>query len=278
MTVNPLAPPSNSILLSAFRSHFSLPPEKNRLILLGKIARAFSRMPYENLSKIVKEASLGRTENTRRPPDEVFRDHISLGTGGTCFSLTAALLHLVRSLGFAAEPILADRKYGADTHCALLVWIEGRAHLLDPGYLIVDPLVLPSQQAKEIKTEFNRLRLTPHEQDDRVDLHTLSANGSNYRLTFKTTPADAGEFLRAWDDSFSWDGMRYPVVTCVRDAEQLYLQGNRLQVRDHQKVRRHEIPPDELIAKIATEFGIAPSLVARALAILKQKGEDHGQA
>ena len=43
-----------------------------------------------------------------------------------------------------AEPILADRRYGDDTHSALVVWHEGKPHLLDPGYLIVRPLPLPS--------------------------------------------------------------------------------------------------------------------------------------
>ena len=47
-------------------------------------------------------------------PAEVLADHEQCGAGGTCFSLTAAFLHLVRSLGWKAEPLLADRRYGCD--------------------------------------------------------------------------------------------------------------------------------------------------------------------
>src|SRR5204863_234100 len=66
--------------------------------------------------KIIKDAEAGGVEEARRTPAEVLADHHALGAGGTCFALTATMLHLVRALGFPAEPILADRRYGADTH------------------------------------------------------------------------------------------------------------------------------------------------------------------
>lgn len=270
MQKNPLAPPVDSQVLARFVAHFGLEPGLEPRRALGGLARAFAKLPYENLTKIIKQSDLARPHAARRAPGEVVGDHLALGTGGTCFSLAATFLYLVRSLGFEAEPILADRRYGENTHCALVVWIDERPHLVDPGYLIVDPIPLDTIGPKHVQTAFNQLVLTPHAQGEKIDLHTVFQGNKTYRLTFKASPADAGQFLRAWDASFDWDMMHYPVLTRVLGARQLYLQGSRFQVRSLEAVQRREIPPDELRGAIAADFGIDPSVAARALAILRR--------
>lgn len=276
METNPLARPQDREVLEAFLKHFRLAEDRAPRELLRDVASAFTNLPYENLTKIIKEDQEQAAVRARRLPAEVLADHLGCGAGGTCFSLTATLLHLVRSLGFDAEPLLADRRYGENTHCALLVWIDGRPHLLDPGYLILDPLPLDVRGEMRIVTEFNELVLTPQADGRRLDLATLAQGQRKHRLTFKTGPADAGEFLQAWDASFDWDMMRYPVLSRVRGGRQLYLQGGRFQARDHQLVRREEIPGQQLAQRIAEAFGIGPEIVARALEILHRKGEPYG--
>lgn len=274
----PLDPPEDARLLESYRAHAGLRPAGGAVEDLVRVASAFSRLPYENLTKIIKEAGLGRRAATRRGPGEVIADHARLGTGGTCFSLTATLLHLVRALGFEARPVLADRRYGPDTHCALVVWIGRAPHLLDPGYLIVEPIPLEGREERRVCTAFNTLVLTPRDGGARVDLSTEASGRLNRRLTFKTAPVDAGEFLRAWDASFDWDGMRYPVLSRVDAGRQLYLQGNRFQVRRHRGVERDEIAPGDMIDRIARAFGIAPEVAARALRVLRERGEARGPA
>ena len=103
--------------------------------------------------------------------------------------MTALLLHLVRAYGYEAQPVLADRTYGPDTHCAVLVTIDGRKHLLDPGYLIVRPVPLEDGGIKEIKTSFNEIILKP-EAGDRLALSTRRRGSEVYRLSFKLPGAD----------------------------------------------------------------------------------------
>ena len=272
-TSSHLSPPADRRLLSAFLEHFGLPCETQADGLLRRLARRFAELPYENLTKIIRDAQCADVIQARRSPSDVVADFIALGTGGTCFSLTATLLHLVRSLGWRAEPILADRSYGQDTHCALLVWIDNRPHLLDPGYLIVDPIPMEMTGERTITTAFNQLTLAPREQSEKIDLFTSQQGNSTYRLTFKTQPVDAREFLRAWDASFDWDMMRYPLLTRTCGNRQLYLRGSRFQVRSHDLLDRQDIPPDEMIPRIAAQFGIDASVTARALTVLRQKGE-----
>lgn len=277
MEQNPLAAPAGpSPLLGRFAQHFGIERGREPLLVLTDVVQAFAHLPYENLSKILKEATAGRPAAARRGPAEVIADHVQFGTGGTCFSLTAALLHLVRALGWQAEPLLADRRYGPDTHCALLVWIDGQPHLVDPGFLLLQPVPLPTDSPTTIATGFNNVVLAPQTGDAKIDLLTVRNGQTKYRLTFKAAPADAGEFLRAWDASFDWDMMHYPVLTRVRADRQLYLQGNRLAVRGPARVERATVAAGELAAQISTIFGIAPAIPAAALAILRRKGESLG--
>ena len=280
---DPLAlPTAQSLVLLLFAEHFGIEKGCETRQLLAA-TDAFARIPYENLTKIIKESLAGSPERARRLPLEVIEDHKALGAGGTCFSLTAALLHIVRALGWRAEPILADRHYGADTHCALLVWLDGRAHLLDPGYLITTPIAIEGAGSVAATgsvrrpTAFHEVELV-QSAPGRVDLFTRTGRSRTLRLTYKSAPADPSAFLRAWDTSFSWDMMRYPLLTRVRGGEQIYLQENRLQVRGRDAVSRREVDPEKLAPAIAQEFGIAPSMAERALEILRGKGELRGRA
>lgn len=267
---NPLAEPADRAVLEAFLAHFGIPRDLPPRDLLRRTIAAFARLPYENLTKIIKHDACGSAESSRRAPLEVVADHRSWGAGGTCFSLTATLVHLVRALGWRAEPLLADRRYGPDTHSALVVWLDERPHLVDPGYLIVDPIPLDVPATQRIATSFNQLVLTPRDGGERLELSTVQNGSATYRLTFRTQPVDAGQFLRAWDASFAWDMMQYPVLTRADQSGQTYLQGRRLQHRTQSGVDRQELSDDELIDRIAAEFGIAREVARRALTVLKK--------
>ncbi|HEV3145252.1 MAG TPA: arylamine N-acetyltransferase [Gemmataceae bacterium] len=277
MSSDPLAiPEPDSSVLPTFVRTFGLDLTGKPLDVLERVGQAFARLPYENLTKIIRQAETGSVTEARRSPSEVVANHLRLGVGGTCFSLTATLLYLVRALGFEAQPILADRPYGLNTHCALLVWLDGRPHLMDPGFLIARPTPLPVSGDLKLQTEFNELILAPQAGGDKVDLITVQQGRWTPRITFKSTPADRVEFLKVWDASFDWDMMKYPLLTRVTGNRQLYLHGNRLQVRDRNQVQRDEIDPQLLAEHIAQAFGVALEVVQKALAILKRKGEPYG--
>ena len=259
-------------VLDLFAEHFGIRPQGASRQSLNEIVCAFSRLPYENITKIIKHAEFGTPEKARRYPEEVVRDHISWGAGGTCFSLTSALLHLVRSLGFEAEYILADRRYGQDTHCALLVWLDGVPHLIDPGFLIIDPVPLVPGADRVIHTGFNRIVLSQEGSEDRIALTTVRQGSRTYRLTYKTSLVDNGQFLKAWDASFDWDMMRYPLLTRAAAAGQIYLRGSRLRISKADTVESRDLRGDDLVPGISAEFSIDPSVVARAISILKRGG------
>jgi arylamine N-acetyltransferase len=255
--------------MAYYRIHSGGDPRR----LLERVVTAFARLPYENITKIIKKTEVLDCERARRRPEEVIDDHIAWGAGGTCFSLTSALAQLVRDLGWEAEYILADRRYGQDTHCALLVWIKGVANLLDPGYLIVHPIPLKAGKEQHIETGFNDLVLAPENDSDKVSLYTLRGNKKTYRLTYRTLPVDPGVFGKAWDASFQWEMMKYPLLTRTEGSRQIYVKGSRIQISGRESTESRRIPAEDLIGRISSAFGIHASLVEQALSILKGKGD-----
>ncbi len=262
-------------ILNNFLKFFNISSNLNEEILLEAVVKSFSKLPYENLTKIICKTEEGTPQRARRNPQRVLGDHFNFGTGGTCFSLTSTLLSLLRSLGWQAEPILADRPYGRDTHCALLIWIKDKPHLLDPGFLILKPVEISSAEDISLETSFNQMILSPND-NNRLDLTTLEKGQRKLRMTYKLSPVDAGEFLRVWDASFDWDMMRYPLLTRVGENYQIYLRKTRLQNRFANEVHHSELQETELLNKISQEFKIAPVIVAKALNILKFQGELRG--
>ena len=175
-------------------------------------------------------------------------------------------------LGWQVQPILADRSYGPDTHCALLIWVEQLPYLLDPGYLITDPVPLTFAARHRVTLTWQELILQRQE-GDRIDLFTSHQGHKKYRLTYKIEPVDRGQFNQRWRDSYAWEMMRYPVLTQVTSQGQIYLQKKRLLLRNHGSSQSLEIHPQQLDVQIAEYFKLDQIVVHRALSHLKRKGE-----
>src|SRR5262249_37519201 len=84
MKSNPLEHPDrDSAVLRTYCHAFGLSQKAAPGHLLRDVASAFTRLPYENLTKIIKQHHTGTIAEARRAPGEVLADHLRLGTGGT---------------------------------------------------------------------------------------------------------------------------------------------------------------------------------------------------
>lgn len=236
--------------------------------LLRRLCDAFSRMPYENLTKIIKAGAGVQTGHAKRLPDTVIRDYVRHGTGGTCFSLTAACIAILDGCGFEAYPLLADRHYGSDTHCAVMFSHNARLLLLDPGYLIHQPVYLPTTEPVTITSGFQTLELCPHDAGRRVELFTIANNNRRSRLTYKVAPVDGPTFGRAWERSFTWEMMTYPVLTRYADGIHHYLQGEQLRIRSAEGTTRRTLSADDEYVFISKTLGIHPTIIKQAFSAL----------
>jgi hypothetical protein len=237
--------------------------------ILMMVTEAFKCVPYENLTKILKADSVISASSAMRYPDEVLKDYLKFGSGGTCFSLTAAVIGVLDSMGIEAYPVLADRHYGADTHCGIMLpKPNGVFLLLDPGYLLFAPVEIPKQHPISFETGFNTVELRPSCAGTRIELHTLVKGNRKHRLTFKLEPVSDDAFGGAWERSFAFEMMTYPVYTRQVNGCHQYLQGNVLAIRDAHRTQRMTLTPDRQIKFIETAAGINREIVIRALEIV----------
>ena len=128
-----------------FSDHFGIAPEGADLALLRRMIAAYSNLPYENLTKIIRKFTARSPEERLRGPVEVVSGFIERRTGGTCFSLTYCLGSMLSSAGLRCHPVMADMKR-PNIHCALVVETAGRRYLVDPGYLVGEPVELAPRE------------------------------------------------------------------------------------------------------------------------------------
>ncbi|MBN1306507.1 MAG: hypothetical protein JXA18_01220 [Chitinispirillaceae bacterium] len=259
-------------VLQRFCRRYGIADDGPKRRVIDRVARAFSALPYENLTKIIKREGVVGSRSAMRLPDEVLTDHLRWGTGGTCFSLTAAIIAVYGALGIEARPLLADRHYGVDTHCGLIVPHGEQMLLVDPGYLLFVPTPLPSIAISSVALGYTTIELRPIE-DGRIELATVVKGSRKVRLTYKRKAVDAEAFVRAWIDSFTWEMMTYPVLNRCTAGEHFYLQGTLLSVRTAKKTVRTVLDPLERTAYIERSMGISRDIVLKAWGVI-----NHGAA
>jgi len=259
---------TDQTILSSFLKKNAIDLSLSKEQLMYRIADAFSHIPYENLTKILKTDAVISPRSAMRYPDELMGDYLRWGSGGTCFSLTAACIALFNAVGIEAHPILADRHYGPDTHCGLVMVTAAGIHLLDPGYLLFIPTLLPKEKTAAVETGYNRIELVPLLNGEKIELYTVVKGNRKQRLVYKAAPVSAETFEKAWEQSFAWEMMTYPVLTRVSGGNQQYIQGNKLSVRTDQKTHRMELTPEMEVDYIASNLGINRELVKKAFGVI----------
>jgi hypothetical protein len=256
-------------LLNNFLTESGLPTSGTGEDLLLFILQGFSRIPYENITKISSFNEQG-INSAKHSSEELIARFISDGTGGTCFPLTLTLTRFIKSIGYEAHPILADRRYGSDTHCAVIFREKGAAwRIVDPGYLINSPCVIPLEGlSASYQLGFTTIELRHIGKDNRVELYTnigSKADSPRYRLTYKIDPVNEERFHAAWNRSFSFEMMEYPVISLARGGAHIYIQRDTITVRNGEIKTRVTLPDDELILESARLTGINQMLLARVI-------------
>ncbi|MFQ5709276.1 MAG: arylamine N-acetyltransferase [bacterium] len=191
-----------------FMDYFRLRAQKPERSFLGEILTHFAKLPYENLSKIIKLRENWQSDvNKIRLPEEVIAGHVENKLGGTCFSLTFFLQSILTQCGFVCYPVMADMRAGRNIHCCLIVIVDSVKYLVDPGYLLTQPMELNPQKPRLYRTEFAGVELRFDSQTQRYDLLTFNNNEMKWRYRFQDRPTPSDEFLQHWLASFGWNSM-----------------------------------------------------------------------
>jgi arylamine N-acetyltransferase len=248
----------------------TFPPDAQSLL------SELSSLPYENLSKIVAHRTGKTPEGVLSFSASWLEDHQRTGLGGTCFALTHWLKLRLDALGFSTAYLMADKRIEPNIHCGLILVHAGREWLLDPGYLIFDPIPLP-RAGLSVEAFFSpnavRIEDVPgggRSLEDVWRLLTGPRGALKHRFDFRKEPVDAAEFQRHWEASYAWPMMAYPVLNRVVNGTQYYLQKSNLLVRSADSGEMRKLTSSEVRTAAVEIFGLPRGLVEEALGILRE--------
>ena len=99
------------------------------------------RVPFENASKIVRDAEMAEDPDEAAHADVFWADHLARGTGGTCFARVAAFDALLTELGFRTRRVVGQVR-NPDDHAALFVETPRGETIADVGFPL--PVLVPA--------------------------------------------------------------------------------------------------------------------------------------
>jgi arylamine N-acetyltransferase len=237
-------------------------PDRPTRTLLEDTSEAFSTLPYENLTKLIAKMSGASGADRLRRPLRVMEDHVSNGTGGTCFSLTSTLVEILTAFGFDARPVMGDMRHGPDIHCAALVEAPFGSFILDPGYLVGAPVPLGdgASRARVGSAELVYERVTP----SLVRMCAMGVDGPEPRCTLKLGRLRPEEFEQHWQRSFDAPGMNSLHLCRVDGSDRLYAHNRNMRI-DGAAGRRNLKLGDGWAAQVSSAFGIDGAVAQAAL-------------
>ena len=274
---------SHSEATQLFRSHFAISRSRPDLDYLRLLLRNYAQIPYENISKIIKVAKNPSLEDKFRMPQEVMGDHIAYHLGGTCFSLTSCLEQILLASGYTCHKAMAHMQAGENIHCVLVVEVGEECYLVDPGYLLWQPLPLSREHSQLCHTPRGDVELAYDQAGGLFHIFTRDASGCKWRYRFADRAVSEKEFREHWIASFSRPSLHEILLNQLTEEGQLYIRGNHLRLTSLSEEKKANIRQD-YHRQIQGYFGIDPGLVEEALSILKrqrsqwarQKGSDIG--
>lgn len=156
--------------------------------------------------------------------------------------------------------------------------IAHSSYLLDPGYLIFDPLPMPLPQPFGTGEAFfplspNCVRLVRPTLES-MELWTGGVGAPmKLRFEYPVEGVSVDEFKHHWNESFYREMMTYPVLNRL-DREkgvQYYYQKGNLVVRSSSGSQMTKIAPADRVQTLSDIFKLSPDIIERALNILEKR-------
>ncbi len=261
---------SHGEAVQLFQGYFALGRPGADLDALRLILQHYAQIPYENISKIIKVAMNPEPEARFRLPRELMEDHIDHRLGGTCFSLTYFLEQILVASGYFCHKAMAHMQAGENIHCVMVVELSKDRYLVDPGYLLWEPLLLSTEGTQISHTPRGGVELEYDANDGLFHLFTFDMGGRKWRYRFADRTVSEGEFREHWIASFSKPTMHNILLNRLTEKGQLYVRGNHLRLTSLSEKKRANIRPD-YHRQIHDLFGIDPRWVEEALSIVKKQ-------
>ena len=267
-----LSPAAHLDGVNCFFDFFKIDRKKPDLKFLEEILFHFENFPYENISKIIKLHNNWNSENKIRLPEEVIKDHISHGLGGTCFSLTFFLQSILTQNGFISYPVMADMRSGKNIHCFLIVVLSAVKYLADPGYLLKKTFEINPEKHQTVRHEFSDIELKFDQNNQSYNLFSSNKFETKWRYRFQDKPVPPDKFLRHWLASFGWNSMHRIYLTKMRKEGLFFVRNDFMRKATFEEKNNYNIKKN-FHSVIYNMFGIDKELSEQGRSTLRMNLE-----
>lgn len=258
-----LSPENFTESVKHFTDFFNLKINKPDLLSLKKILEKFSTIPYENISKIIHLSNNWKNEQKIRLPDTVIENHAKFHLGGTCFSLTFFLETILLHHGYQCYPVMADMNAGKNIHCAIITIINQKQYLVDPGYLLNEPMEMNLQKPRYYRTSSVGVELQFNVETQEYELFTFNKENMKWRYNFRDVACDKDEFLKHWQASFTRSSMHGICLTKIQKEGMIYIHKNFMRETTFSTKKNYNIR-NTYVQTINEIFGINKNLIEQA--------------
>lgn len=229
------------------------------------------RVPWESALRIARKAGAPGNDVTARRPAEFWDDAFTRGGGGTCFESNLAFYALLRALGFTATLTINNMQASIGCHTAIIVTVDGRRYLADVGIPLHRPLRLDPDRVTSSRGRFHTYIARPEGAGRFVIARTR--HPQRYIFTLIDAPVSEAAYIAASDADYGAHGLfldRVIINKVIDEAIWRFssaAQPYRLEHFSVDGVRQELlIDPATVAGTLAHYFGMAPAIIAQALA------------
>ncbi len=228
--------------------------------------RFIDRVPFENASKIVRDADVADPAAKPRTPEVFWSDHLERGAGGTCFARVAAFDALLTAIGFRTKRRLGMVRNPGD-HAALFVETPAGEVLVDVGFPV--PVVLPARAGfVEGSTGAYRVESLDAQGGLRIRFEAGVPEGPQ-AIAIDAAPVSPERYDEGWRRTFAPGAPFLREVTLRRELPGRAVAFTRGEARVDDLHSRLRVPlPAPRAAAVAALFGMDAPLLERAFAIV----------
>lgn len=247
---------------------------------LDALIGAFAyRVPWESVFRLLKRDVTPLTADCPRWPQEVWRDALEFGGGGTCFEIHYAFFALLSALGFEGYLTLNDMGEAQACHAAVVILMGGGKYLVDVSVPFPHALAFFPDATIHHYTSWLNFTIRPEGEKRYVIERAPHARPTIFMLN--DVPVGEEAYATAVEADYLPTGYflnRVVINKLINGTGWLFnsaIRPRMLEAFDH--AGKHEVllNPDTLAQSLAEFFHISADKVSAAMQLVEAMDKNH---
>lgn len=209
--------------------------QNNNSKIIQNILLKILNVPYENITKIFR---LPLSTN-KRPRDFslLLKENKELFRGGTCFSISNAIIQLLRNNNISANAIIGKMEREKFPHFFVIIYMNDEKYIVDPGFMIYEPIKLTKKEQIKFSTSIIKY-LLKYNDEKYYELYSIKNGKKKFRYKFSEFYITDEKFKEYWINSF--DYINKIVASRILNNKHIFISGEYVQIRQKNTIEKYK--------------------------------------